>query len=429
MNLSQVTNHKVLSFFVGMYLFSLLVSMAGIEIFSGLIFATLLAILIQSRLKADGELQPSFPRLIGVDWAILFFILAAFISFVIQPDFNPDRIREFTPLRWVFLLYGLTYAFHYIGVKQNDTWMERFFLLTMAIGLYAFFQANTGVDIIRGDNRAVQFDHYDKFPFYRASGFFSNPMTYGHQSAMWGALALAFLLVYRREKKWLLLSGLSLFCILTGLYSSHTRGSWIAVFFGLLAVAFIRKKRWGLTFVVVTLVLGGLMGVLVPPFAERVATIFDFKFTSNLSRLYIWKAHFAIFKDYPWFGCGMNYNPYLLSEYYEKLEVPTTFRQIGHAHNTYLQWLAGTGVVGFAAYMVFILQALWLSLKEYMITQPSDKFLRALLLGSIGGQVAFHFGGLTECNFRDAEVKSFFLTLIAFVLAIRLQRKFSKRLP
>lgn len=421
MNVSLQTYQKSMHFFVGVFLFSLLVSMAGIEISSGLIMLTLLVAYFHKKNDSSEIINLGYPRLIGLDFPILFIVIAATISLVIHNDYNPNRIHEFTPLRWVFLLYALVYAFQFIGFKMNEVWMERFFLLTATIGLYAFFQANTGVDLVRGDNSAVQFDHFDKFPYFRASGFFSNPMTYGHSSAMWGALVFAFLLNFR-SKKWLLLSGFSFVCLLIGLYSCHTRGSWIAIFFGLVTVSFLKKWRLGLSFIVFASFAGVLLAGIFPPFGERVGSIFDFSFSSNLSRLYIWKAHFEIFKDYRWFGSGMNYNPYLLESYYDRLQVPTTYQQIGHAHNTYLQWLAGTGIVGFLAYMSFIVSALYLSIKEYFLTLQSHIFVRTLLLGSIGGQVAFHFGGLTECNFRDAEVKSFFIMLIALVLGVRLQR-------
>jgi len=413
---------RIQHYLIGLFLLSLMTSMAGIEFFSALISLTLLFVYAQHKISQDGLGEISFPSRIGLDGTILFLITAATISLVIHNDYNPNRIHEFTPLRWVILLYTLVFAFQFVGIKKEELWMERFFLVSMAIGLYAFFQANTGIDLVRGNNSAVQFDHFDKFPYFRASGFFSNPMTYGHSSAMWGPLAFSFFLVFSREKKWLILSGLSLLCILIGLYSCHTRGSWIAVFFGLLSVALLWRVKWGLIFLVVALLGGAILGLLIPAFSERVVSIFDPNFNSNVSRMYIWKAHFAIFKDYPWFGSGMNYNPYLVDDYFNKLGVPSTYHQVGHAHNTYLQWLAGTGIIGFLAYMSFITGALLLSLKEYFITEINQKFLRALLLGSVGGQLAFHFGGLTECNFRDAEVKSFFLMLIALALAIRFQR-------
>lgn len=414
---------KFQHFFVGLFLFSLLVSMAGIEISSGLILLALFAGWGQRVLKNTDSARPLFPTPIGLDWPILFLVIVATVGLIYHNDYNPNRIKEYTPLRWVFLLYSLTYTFHWIGIKKEPVWMERFFLLTVAIGLYAFYQANSGVDLIRGHNNSVQFDSWEKFPYFRASGFFSNPMTYGHSSAMWAALVFGFCLTFVKEKKFFLLSALSLFSILLGLYACHTRGSWIAVLFGLMTVAFVKNVRAGIIFVLATLIGGGILALMVPPFAERIGSIFDLKMTSNVSRLYIWKTHYAIFQDHFWLGSGMNYNPYLLDEYYAKLDIHPYYRQVGHAHNTYLQWLAGTGVLGFAAYMWFILQSLVLTIREYFKTDKARTYIRAVLLGSLGGQMAFHFGGLTECNFRDAEVKSFFLTLIAVSLAIRLSRK------
>lgn len=399
--------------------------MAGIEIFSGASIAFLLYFIFQSLKKQ--KTAPNFIHWSGFEIPLLILLSLVSIGLVLHNDYNPDRMREFGNIRWVVVFFAILYSMVQVQWENKDEWARIFFLMCLMIGIYAFCQAVTGIDLVRWDNRAVQFDHYDKFPFYRAAGFFSNPMTFGHSSAMWGVICFSFFIVQRRDWRKCLMPAIGLFGVVLGLYCSHTRGAWIAFFFGSLFIATLKNFKVGLLFVFSSFLLAGIAALVFPPFAERLHTIFDPNFTSNVSRMYIWKAHFEIFKDYPWMGAGLNYNPYLLGTYYDKLVTPTTYKQIGHAHNTYLQWLAGTGVLGLVAYMLFIVKGLWISLKEYLWSKKEGSpMMTSILLGCLGAQVAFHFGGLTECNFRDAEVRTFFLVMMAIPCAHGIQRRFLK---
>lgn len=68
----------------------------------------------------------------------------------------------------------------------------------------------------------------------------------------------------------------------------------------------------------------------------------------------IWGAAIEVFKTYPVFGAGLN----TFHAAYTSLGVEFPFPSMPHPHNIYLQFLADTGIVGFAVAMAFLFGAL-----------------------------------------------------------------------
>jgi O-antigen ligase len=108
-------------------------------------------------------------------------------------------------------------------------------------------------------------------------------------------------------------------------------------------------------------------------------------------RTRLWHAQWEIFKDHPWIGVGYNNNERLAKTYVDRLYPSRSDNFYGHAHNTPLQILATTGLLGSIAYLW-----LWGTIFWSLYQKRS--------WGLIAAFVGFQIQGLTQWNFGDAEV-------------------------
>jgi O-antigen ligase len=73
-----------------------------------------------------------------------------------------------------------------------------------------------------------------------------------------------------------------------------------------------------------------------------------------LERLAHWQTGWRMFDDHPWTGVGIgNYGTQ-----YEHYAPPYWYEPLGHAHNIFINFMAETGILGLAAFLLFWLGAL-----------------------------------------------------------------------
>ena len=90
------------------------------------------------------------------------------------------------------------------------------------------------------------------------------------------------------------------------------------------------------------------IGVFMPEFVERIASIMDFENKSNSNRFFMWKASWSMFMDYPFTGVGQEqwqqayYGPYN--------DFVTPYYYYTHPHNNIIQQLAQGGLCGVVSY-------------------------------------------------------------------------------
>ncbi len=192
-------------------------------------------------------------------------------------------------------------------------------------------------------------------------------------------LSLAFL--NRRSKGYRLLTYVGGAMILSGIVLSLSRGATLAFVFGvvlMVRVSLIRKR---------ILVVAALVLILCAPLVsmssfKRIYSIALYPFShiriqnvdiQNVkNRLNYMRAGLKMFMDYPIIGVGIGNFPYL----YPKYAPAEGVQRERLAHNTYLQILTETGIVGFSLFMCGIVYCFWI-LKEIrdLSIQKKDAWL------------------------------------------------------
>jgi O-antigen ligase len=395
---------------LSLYAISLLCSMAGMELFGWLSGVLGLIYFIKNRKSKEVNFPPA---------KIMVFLWGFFLVVVIGALLAANRGFNFWDIvgeaRWVILFTLLTLSVQTVSIESQEKFFMVMMLLAAGLGLYGFLQHFWGFDLLRTSESYLEHSSRDpegQAQFWRTRGFFSHPLTYANATSMIACFPLAYLLNtnFKDKKMIWLISATSLILLLASLATTYARGGWLAFIIGAIVMILIRlplKKA-------LSLILIGVFALFVlvsqsPIIIKRFLSIFQFTNGSQSDRFNLWAANWEMFKDHPWFGVGYNLNRQMVKPYLEKLGFFDHF--LGHAHNIYLQILAGTGLLGFLMISTFFIL---LVKRMFEFYKGSRGWNKTLFLGALGTQVALIFGGMTEANFIDAEVNH----LIIFILVL-----------
>jgi len=195
------------------------------------------------------------------------------------------------------------------------------------------------------------------------------------------------------------------------LLTTLSRGAWVGLTFGLLAMGMAFGKRasaaLGVLFLVGLVMLTlGVSGVLPAPITERFGQLFGqlsiydprgvVPTADNynvLSRMVHWQAAGNMYLDSPWVGIGIgNYN--LLFVRYGVQGWPFS---AGHAHNYYLHSLAETGLIGTTFYVAMLVTAVIVGVRALRNARSAgDTYGEAVVVGALGILITLMFHNFFE---------------------------------
>lgn len=253
----------------------------------------------------------------------------------------------------------------------------------------------------------------------RTPGPFSTAMTYGGLLMLLCSLFTALAVVRGLGKK-LRLAACSLTLLaFSALFLSFTRSSWLGICASIVVVLVILGRRLLIPFAALLV----LLFLLLPaPFRERVTSIWDLNYRTNVQRVEMIRGGWNIFKDHPFSGVGLMD----LGDVYERYKPPGAVFVHGHMHNIFLQVAASMGILGLTAFCFLFYSFYRLLVRNLELDLPPPE--RAWVAGSIGAVTGFLVNGLFEWNFGDAEVVTILYVIIGSNLAIHLHRQdFEKR--
>ena len=288
-------------------------------------------------------------------------------------------------------------------------------LCAAAVAVYGIVQHFTGIDAYRSLlGRRPKVRPYEHDPTrFAIVGFFPNYLTYAHSLvvplgwALAGILAGGGWIVGRR------LAALSGLLMGTALVLSTARGAWIAAGAMLIGAMLGSASRARLAIVaggvVVTLVLFGLS----PGLRSEARSVLDLR--ANAGRLAIYAANVDAIRDHPILGLGLGNYDRKMVEYYARH--PTADRR-SHAHNSFLQVTAESGLVGLAAFCALFGTVLLRGWKVMGRLRTAGSPQWATAAGAWLGVVGFLTGGLTQHTFGDSECAMAMWLAVGVLLAV-----------
>lgn len=261
----------------------------------------------------------------------------------------------------------------------------------------------------------------------RVGGLFDDPMTFAHVYGLFFVFVF-FVTLHRLTSKsrnlelQRNLTGTDCLMLVTSLacglsvFLSMTRGIWIGIFLSLLVSLYLYRKKFGMIFLASSASLFTLLFLAWPRFHDR----FLFAFSSasyDSERVWLWETNWKIFLDHPLVGIGYGIYKWRLREYYDLLGAPPNQFE-SHAHNQYLHFLAGTGLLGLLCFLFFVAFNLWQGWKLVALTRNTQ--LKGFAFGLFGAQICFLTAALTESNFERAKVRWTYLVIVALgISAVR----------
>lgn len=352
----------------------------------------------------------------GIDKEVIFFFIACLLG-LFWNGCDYLRFDLFSQFRWVLLFYSLYLCVSELKLTEDPFRVViPFMVLTLALGAYSYVQRTYGLDLAHGGQGKVQV--LNKY-LYRAVGTFSNPITFGNSMSMAGSFIFAYVInLPMKDRAYKVLAVLSFVAAIMAVGFSYTRGAYVGLSCGVIAVAMFSSKKTAKFIFMMGVVL--IFGVFFidSDLTLRMRSIFS-PTQSSITRMYIWSANLAMFRDHWLFGVGYNYNTYAIMPYYKALNIPPQYWANSHAHNNLIQFLGGTGITGTLAYLLFTFKVFKLNISTLKTAVCVNPFSKSLILGFMGLHVAFFTSGFTEATFRDSELRNLFIFFLVFFLAMR----------
>lgn len=186
-------------------------------------------------------------------------------------------------------------------------------------------------------------------PGARATAGFKAPNGLG--AYLTGAIPIVFAWIFKKNEdlRYRLLLALLFFLAIWSLAVTFSREAWSTVFLGIMFFVLLLvfpKRRWALFSVfgilLILLALCAILGfILTSDWNDP-----SFRYDTIFWRLHIWKDTFRMIEDSPVFGHGINTFMQMFEAYRTDAGSNPTY-----AHNSYLQLMAETGIIGLISFL------------------------------------------------------------------------------
>ena len=364
------------------------------------------------------QYRPQFSRLTKL---IILLFAALFISSLLGVDFEKSFWGYPSRMRGLFsLLHFLAVYFYIISVFRQDREKKNLLLFIIFVG---FFVALYG--ILERINPEWSVDKVAvKSPVgHRVLSTTGNPIFLAGYMVFLAFLAIHFVLKNSGYGRWAALATAPIFVLV--IFFTETRAAFLGLIAGGIATAFylffIFEKRQKVILASILIVVFTLLAaVLIFDFKVlkknrfwNISRITDISFNSaegsTTGRLLLWKTSFAIFKERPVFGWGLENFEYGFDKHYrpEFLRNGMGETWADRAHNLFLDLLTMSGLIGLGAFVAILI---------YVSHALLKRDVRSKANGALFGVLAA-FGGY---GFFSVDSPSVTLMLFIFLALIHL---------
>lgn len=362
--------------------------------------------------RSDGErgafafLRSFVPVASPLNPYIYFFLLVCLFS-VAGSAFPEIALRGFLTktLEW-FIIYWLVCE-TFTRPKHLRIALTVFLITTTVVCLDSFIQYYmTGKDIFNGRTLAngratASFQHGNSLGAYLT---FSVPFIAGLVGA-WP------------RKRMKIFTTMVTFCGLWSIFLTYSRASWLAMGVGVCLLTFL-WRRSALWVAMVFLIGAGCFYILTHPVVqERFRLTSDSVAGAAQWRTNLWLDSFAMIRDRPLFGHGINLYMRLFQEYRRKLADNYDFEPT-YAHNSFVQLACETGLLGLAGMLAF-LAAFFRTVVAWAAEagRRKDVFLQRFFVAGAGGTLGFLVHSFFDVDFYSLQLSALFWVMTGIIIS------------
>ncbi len=329
---------------------------------------------------------------------ILFFVILSILSVTVttqQPDISARTFFRKT-MEYVIIFFMMAEVIN--TRKRLSNILIALLASSTIVGLDGIYQQYMKVDFMR------------KFPLYTskvtATFQFPNDLAGYLVTILPLSISLIIQKVTNRRLRLplIVLSIILIRCLLL----TQTRGAWLGFILGLFFVCLFNGKKAFLLGVLFLIILALFSPLVIKNQIKSFATLSTDVSTND--RMIIWGTAWRMFMDKPFFGHGLGTFMSVFGRYR-----PPDYGEIVYAHNCYLQMAAEIGIFGLSIFLWFIV-ALFKSTILKLI-KSDDKFLKAALIGLIGGILAYLVHSFVDTNLYSLPLAVLFWAMAGLAAA------------
>jgi O-antigen ligase len=292
---------------------------------------------------------------------LLAFALIALLSLVLNFELLPKPSKNFGRLKYFLFgisqIFVLRYWLKEASVKTKSFILNTFFVSLMIAGLYAIYTF-------------IAFDRPRAKPL-------TETMRYGYGSGMILLTVLSALL-HREKLKHLLDLRFAIPAFILGflgMYLTYTRGALLGFICGLPFVLYFYKPKFGKLVGAISLfgvlTLGGIYFFYQGESSSRF--LMNKNNPSDVIRRSQWEAAIIATKEKPVLGWGLSNFHSQLKRIKTDYDLDAKNYNDAHSHNLFLEIASGTGMIGFLAFLGWLISWAW----EMFMT---DSLIRLLVI-------------------------------------------------
>lgn len=358
-------------------------------------FLGILLFLIKKILKPDFKFFEAFPHIFLVLF-IFFSALSMFNSGIYIKKSLITLFFKWLEYAFIFLLIEGTFKKSALRIKKAVIVL---LICAGIVGVSGLSQGLLGFEFIR--NRALVVTDSG---LVAVTGTFRHFNDFGVYLIVSLSLVIGILLLNRLKiiSKFLL-NGLFVILI-TCLFLTLSRGSWLAFLFSLILMIILSRKARILFFLLCAFII--LLNFL-PGVSER--KIFTFQpplsfIFNDADRFQMWQAAFKMVKENPLLGKGVG----TFMDYFSKYK-PNLYVQ--YAHNCLLQIWAETGIFSLLSFLFFAGSVLFQAIKKF---KKNNDFM---LLGLVAGMFGFLIHSFFDTDLYSLQLSVLFWAFMGLISA------------
>ncbi len=427
---------KALFFLVAYLPFQIALNPApGIDLASGRVL--ILLIFAAWILKSFGEKRFFIPN-VPQTWLILIFLFLSSLSILVAEDLE-RAFRKILVFLSIFPLYFLIISI--IDNKEKLKKIIRLIFISAAaisfIGLVQFFVqfvvgfekiSNFWAEIIAplfyGRAFTAQiittpswYVNIEGITYLRAFSFFPDPHMFSFYIGL--VLPIAIALLFYKSKKaifWNLAFGIFICLLFIVNCLSFSRGGYLGMMFGILAVCLLLRKKiitkkLFITLLIIFMAFGFFLAE--NPVAARFLSIFDFGEGSNIGRIETWKEAMKVVQDNPILGVG-------IGNYSYEIEPTASYRAPIYAHNTYLDIAGEMGLFTLAVWLLLIGITIWqLIIIARDIESSGPEEIKLIAAGLTGSLIWFSVHSFFESPIYSPTILAMLMIVLGLSVSIR----------